>query len=313
MNWRRKAQIQNVIARLPMSDQIYYAVQRAAGGLRPGCRNQREWFEAALMMVKLAKSEGHEVAGKRFLEVGTGRALNVPIALWLCGAEEIVTVDLNRYLSKTMQREVLDYVRHNEKEVRELLAEAVPQDSAFDARLRQLVRFDGDLDALMKLSNIRYLAPADARQLPFAEGSFDFHISHAVFEHIPSEVLRNILREARRILVPGGLLIHIIDPSDHASHDDPSVSTINFLQYDDCEWDRIAGNKYMYHNRLRAFELLRLFEEAGIEILQQRQAVDQAALTLLESGFQVDEQFSDIPFEKLAVRSLTVVGTPVAQ
>ncbi len=42
---------------------------------------------------------------------------------------------------------------------------------------------------------------------PFADESFDFVYSYAVFQHIPSlDVVMNYLREAHRVLKPGGLL-----------------------------------------------------------------------------------------------------------
>ena len=42
---------------------------------------------------------------------------------------------------------------------------------------------------------------------PFADESFDFVYSYAVFQHIPSfDVVMNYLREAKRVLKPGGLL-----------------------------------------------------------------------------------------------------------
>ena len=42
---------------------------------------------------------------------------------------------------------------------------------------------------------------------PFADESFDFVYSYAVFQHIPSlDIVMNYLREAHRVLKPGGLL-----------------------------------------------------------------------------------------------------------
>ena len=42
---------------------------------------------------------------------------------------------------------------------------------------------------------------------PFADESFDFVYSYAVFQHIPSrDVVMQYLREARRVLKPGGIL-----------------------------------------------------------------------------------------------------------
>ncbi len=49
MNWQRKARIQNLIAALPLSNAVYYAVQRSVGSLRAGggVSNPVEWFDAA--------------------------------------------------------------------------------------------------------------------------------------------------------------------------------------------------------------------------------------------------------------------------
>jgi hypothetical protein len=65
----------------------------------------------------------------------------------------------------------------------------------------------------------------------------------------------------------------------------------------------------MYHNRLRAFEYLKLFEEAGVRILRKSQAVDDASLESLQNGFQLDGQFQQIVSEELAVTGLILMGT----
>src|SRR5918998_679524 len=102
VNWKWKARVQNVVAMLPLSNQIYYAMQRTVGSLKPGRTNPLEWFDAALTKVRWIRETGRDIEGRTFLEVGTGHNVNVPLALWLCGAGRIVTVDLNRYLSLPM-------------------------------------------------------------------------------------------------------------------------------------------------------------------------------------------------------------------
>jgi len=308
MNWQRKARIQNLIAALPLSNAIYYAMQRSMGSLRAGRANPVEWFGAARRTVEWIRKTGRDVEGMRFLEVGTGRNVNLPTALWLCGAARVTTVDLNPYLSSALVFESNEYVRQHESEVlRAFGAEAErPQ---FQERLAQLMNFKGDLAALLKMMDINYLPRADAAQLPLETESIEAHVSFAVFEHIPAPDLARILTEARRVLRPDGLLVHIIDPSDHFSHDDETITAINFLQFGDDEWEGWAGNQFMYHNRLRAFEYLELFERAGVRLIEQAQTVDEPSLRALENGFPLHRQFQHIAAEQLAVRSLNVLGT----
>jgi len=308
MNWQRKARIQNLIAALPLSNAIYYAMQRSLGSLRARRANPVEWFEAARRMAEWIRTTRRDVEGMRFLEVGTGRNVNLPTALWLCGAGQVTTVDLNPYLSSALVFESNEYVRLHEGEVlRAFGAEAKrPQ---FQERLAQLIGFKGDLTALLKMMNVKYLSRADAAQLPLEAESIDVHLSFAVFEHIPAPALARILTEARRVLQPDGLLVHIIDPSDHFSHDDETITAINFLQFGDDEWEGWGGNKFMYHNRLRAFEYVELFERAGVRLIKQAQTIDEPSLSALKNGFPLHRQFQHIAAEQLAVRSLGVLGT----
>ncbi len=51
------------------------------------------------------------------------------------------------------------------------------------------------------LKNLHF-ARADGMALPFADGSFDLVLSHAVIEHVPDAP--RYLRECRRVLAPGG-------------------------------------------------------------------------------------------------------------
>jgi len=308
MKWQYKAMVQNAIARLPMSDPIYYAVQRTFGDLRPSRFDPMEWISAACEMVLWLKSAGYRIAGKQFLEVGTGRALGMPLTLWLCGAGGTVTVDLNRYLSTGLVMDCNRYLRRNQAKIREFLQRA-DDDGDSQKRLDQLLAFSGNIGSFLDLIHVQYLAPADAGKLPFPDHSFDFHFSYAVLEHVPGPIILQILREAKRILRPTGAVLHSIDLSDHFWYSDNSIQRINCLRFSQEEWRRWAGNKYMYHNRLRVRELLELFAEAGVRIGHESRTLHEGSLVAVKNGFPLDPQFRSVPVEELAVTSLRIMGS----
>lgn len=313
MQWLWKARIQRLIASLPASNQIYLLAQRTVGGLRAGHVNFMQWFEAVAMTRQWVESTGQSMVGKRFLEVGTGRLLGVPTALWLRGAEKVVTVDKNRYLSASLVSEFTRFIRRNpERTVGVFGAHSATE--LFRHRFEQLVSFSGDLDRLLKLMNVQYIAPGDAARLPLLAHSIDCHVSFSVFEHVPRHHVLEILKEARRVLVPGGMLIHWIDLSDHFAHSDVSITKINFLRFDEKAWSHLAGNKFMYHNRLRACEFLEIYRDAGFEVAHTRQFRDDASLEALRNGFPLSNGFKAIPPEELAVTYLQVyaVADPAA-
>jgi len=59
---------------------------------------------------------------------------------------------------------------------------------------------------LLPASNVDLAVVAGTGQLPFVSGAFDVVLSCYVFEHVPSWVTWSYLREARRVLRPGGHL-----------------------------------------------------------------------------------------------------------
>jgi SAM-dependent methyltransferase len=309
LNWRQKAFIQNVVARLPFSNSLYYAIQRRYGSLRPGQHDPTEWLQAAALMMRWARASGRDIAGRSVLEVGTGRWLDVPIAFWLCGARRIVTVDVNPYLSDTLVFESRQKLTENRAQVAALFGDltATP---GFDERLERLAAFSGSLDDLLAMMHVEYMAPADPSRLPVEDRSFDFHVSHVVLQHVPPSALRALLAEARRVLVPSGRLVHLIDLSDMLSHDDPGIPAVHFLRFSEREWRRVAGNRFMHQNRLRPSEYMALFEEAGMRVLDHKKVVDEPSLVLLERGqLPVDARFAGLTLEDLAASHLRVLGT----
>lgn len=295
MNWRLKALVQKAVAALPgsLSNRAYYLLQRRFG--RIGADYLSACMKTFAEGVKLARhvlTQGMPLEGAKFLEVGTWRNLNLPISLWLAGASAVTSVDKNRYLKEDLVLGNLASIVDSQDDVAQLFGELADQ-SAFRDRMAALLSVDpNDFAGLVELIELDYSAPSDAARLELPADSVDCHVSRRVMEHIPPNVVHDILAEATRVLKPGGLCIHLVDFSDHFAHTDNSISSINFLRYDDRRWARWAGNRYAYHNRLRVDDFSELFSDAGLEVLSADGAVCRRALEELEAGFPLDVRFA---------------------
>jgi hypothetical protein len=133
-------------------------------------------------------------------------------------------------------------------------------------------------------------------------------------EHIPPRILVQILKEGKRILNKDGLLIHRINFSDHFSHSDNTITSVNFLQFSEAEWIKWAGNRYMYHNRLRIDEFLCLLKEADLKPVRVEPDVDAAAEELLKQGrLPLDKRFQSKPAEVNATLGAWVTAMSPAE
>ncbi|MBK9264248.1 MAG: methyltransferase domain-containing protein [Polyangiaceae bacterium] len=281
MNWMLKATIQNAIAALPepMSQRLYYAVQRRFGGLRT--IDVEDKLRQGVQIAQRARAHGQSIAGARVLEVGTGRRLNLPISLWLQGAERVVTVDLNPYLRAELVAEDLRQIVAEREHVAALFGAELRAD-----RLEALADLSRNfsLRRLLTLCAIEYRAPGDAAALDLPGGTIDLHVSYEVLEHIPGPVLEAILREGRRVAAPGALFVHRIDFSDHFSHSDRNISAINFLELGPRSFRLLAGNRFMYMNRLRLDDFLALYARAGHRVIAVEAEPDPEVVRLLDTG-----------------------------
>ena len=309
MHWKTKAFAQNLIARLPsrLSHACYYGLQRAMGSFREA---QGELFlGVALALKERIQKHGGQIDGAVFMEVGTGRRVTLPVVLWLMGAEQIVTVDLHRYVRQPIVAlDLLSIVSETSDAARKLRKTAKLRPDRLQ-RLQSLLKGEWDLPSLFDLCGIKYLAPADAGRLELPASSVDFHISYTVFEHIPANILQQILQEAGRILRPSGLAIHLVDHSDHFAHSDQSISAINFLQYEDSVWARLADNPYMYMNRLRVDDYPPLYQCSGHEISSMESSQDSLLFAQLNNpAFRLASRFRGKSPAVLATMSTWIVS-----
>lgn len=70
-----------------------------------------------------------------------------------------------------------------------------------------------------KLGHAVHFAQQNGEKTTYANGFFDLIVSHNLFHESPLAASRAILREAKRLLAPGGLLVNLDVPAQNADRD----------------------------------------------------------------------------------------------
>lgn len=264
-------------------------------------------FEAQVGLARELRMQGCAVEGARVLEVGTGWVPCVPIGFWMCGAQTVHTLDLNPHYLPDVLDQVLRWLGSSVERVLALWRGFAEPEVLRErwALARALAHAP---DRFLEQAGIVLHAPANAAATGLPTSSIDIHYSTNVLEHIPAAVIGEILIEARRVVRRGGTVIHFIDPSDHFAYTDPTISRVNFLRYSALQWDRWAGNRLAYHNRLREPELRSLFSASGLRIATHRCHVNARSLETLNSGLAIDSAFSAMSHDELAREDVLIVA-----
>lgn len=308
MDWKLKTSLYNILDKLPngIASSLQYLLQTRLGQLLD-CNPTQE-VKTSVSIAASAVEHGQQINSGSIVEIGTGRRINLPISFWLLGISSILTVDLNPYLQWELIDKDLDFIKANSEQIKTIFPlEFRPQD--FEWRFEKLLSIKSSKQELTEILNLNYFAPGNASNLPLDSDSVDLHISKSVLEHIPRETLTNILKEGKRVLKPSGLFIHQIHLGDHMANFDKSISSINFLQYDEKTWNRLAGNRFMYHNRLRLQEYIDIFVDAGLEIVSiKNRHIDPKALSLLQTEFAIDKRFQKFDREMNATSFAQIIA-----
>jgi len=88
-------------------------------------------------------------------------------------------------------------------------------------------------------------------------------------EHISAKILPSYIQDFHRLLKPGAYSIHQIDLADHFFYYDRKVPSKNYLRYSDKVWKRYFENDLQYFNRLQRPGWHALFEQAGLELIEE--------------------------------------------
>ena len=306
MDFRAKAFLQTLISLLPepISLRVYYKVQRSIGNLRSV--NPMPAIAAGKKFVDIGSSINFSFQGKKVIEVGSGRSPILPLSLWLQGASHVVTCDINPYFEEEIWIESIDWLAQNEGLIKKLSPLMQIERIKYICS-SELLRKKGNILKGLHEIGIDYLAPADACMLPFSENYFDAHISYTVLEHIPRNIIYSIFNEAKRLVRRNGVIIHNIDYTDHFSHSDSSISVVNFLKFSEKKFSRLAGNRFMYMNRLRDDDFLVLWSELGLVPSYDEKCISSDVMALLEHS-----SYEHLLNEKFRGKNAEVLSTTEA-
>ncbi len=296
MKWVAKAFVQKLISLMPYKERLNYFFQKNVTGAVDLSDQYFEW--------KIGHAKDHwefynlEKKGQipqRILELGTGWYPVVPIAFYLNGAESVVSMDIYDWMSADNIRTTI--AKFAEWRERGLLSKHLP--TIDEDRWQNIMGLKTGSDSREVLCNSISLEviQADARSTPFEDESFDFITSNNTFEHIPKPILRDILKDFKRIVKGEGVMSHFVDLSDHFAHFDRSISDYNFLQFSDRAWN-VIDNSIQPQNRLRWPDYLLMYKNLEIPVNEKK--VRPGNLGVLKS-VKVADQFKKYKPEDLAI------------
>lgn len=307
MNWKLRAELLRAFDALPGGNAVYQFLQSRFGYFhrRPGFIAGR--LSRQKELASRVIDHGGRLEGAHVVEVGTGWVPLAPLGFWICGAARVTTFDLNPFLIPSLVTHCCRWIADHRDEAAAIWRGLCTEGDVLE-KIEIISQLKDRPEELLKVAGIDYRAPADAATSDLPDASIDIHYSGNVFEHIPPESLCRILGEARRILRPGGLAVHFVDPSDHFAHNDPSISRINFLQLDEAQWRRYYDNRYSYLNRCHDSDYREMFERASLKLLSCGFDVDERARALLQQGFPLAPAFRHKSVDDLCRQSLIYVA-----
>ena len=261
--WVLKAIIQKLISWLPNSHKVNFWFQK---NITKGVRLSDDYFSDKLVHAEdhLKHFRAHLPQGQFCsLELGTGWYPVVPLAMYLAGAKNCTSIDLNPLMTEESFIETIQKYQDwfKEGKLKQLEAYFLPE------RIAQLQKTDlskSSYETLLVIFNFEYRV-GDAQDLHDEDETYDLIHSNNVFEHVHGPVLSNILLEFKRVLKQNGLMSHFIDMSDHFAHLDNSITIYNFLRFSPEEWNRI-DNEVQPQNRWRMSDYEQLYQALDLRI-----------------------------------------------
>jgi SAM-dependent methyltransferase len=267
-SWLLKATVQGAISPLPGCDRLNYLLQKHVTGSLALTDEvfERKVAQCRRHVVSYRESRGGHALPSLALELGTGWYPIVPVGLFLAGVESVVTIDVSSLLDLERTRRVLDlFASQLRSERLPALLGPIAPDRAEAVIAAAGERTARDAGELLGRVGVRALV-GDARASGLPAGCVELFVSNNTLEHIPPEMLAQLMAEFARLAAEGAVMDHFVDLSDHYAHFDGSITEFNYLRYSDRVW-RLFNNRLQHQNRLRISDYRRIIGQAGFELV----------------------------------------------
>ena len=268
-NWLIKSAIHRAISWLPrsqlwnelMQTHVTHSLGMTPERLEAKMVECRKFFDSF-------RARGRDAADFVALELGTGWYPTIPIGLYLCGATEIHTIDIDPLLRPARIKHLLELIE--ESAGSGILATWLP--ACRPERVEKLVSLLTFVDLespamLLERIGINVIVK-DAQAIPLPDHSVDLIFTSGVLEYIPSAVMENILMEFRRVARPDAMMAHRINLVDQYSYFDPSITAFNYLKYTARQWGYL-NSPLIWQNRFRLSDYKRVIANSGFRILEE--------------------------------------------
>ena len=268
--WMLKSWLQRVLSWLPWS---YWWNEQLQKHVTSGLDLRRETFEGKVDCCRQHLEHYRQFSPRpavdfRVLEVGTGWFPIIPVGLFLCGAARVHTYDIVPLLRPAPVRRTLQLFSEAFDAGR--LAAALPglQPERMILLRETQARADQEPPTTLLQRLQIEVQVGDARQSNLPDGSVDLIFSNFVLEHLPRELLLDLLGKFRRLLSPNGVMSHYVGLADQYAGFDSSITPFNFLRYSARSW-RWLNNPIINLNRLRITDYRAALQETGHRLVKE--------------------------------------------
>jgi len=296
MNYKVKAKLQKIISSLPKSEAINYFFQKYVTKTLP---IPIEEFKVKLNTVEAHLNNFKEFGNKAiensvYYEIGAGYDMVIPMSMSVQGFKKLICIDV-RILT------FMDVLNDSIKKI-QLLNNPLVKFS--EKQLKVVFTKNNFLTEFKNSFNILYMAPADARKTGLDDNSIDYVLTNAVLEHIPAQILSDIMKETFRIMKPGGVMSNIIDYRDHYAYSDNQINFYNYLTLSKEQW-KMLNPDIMHQNRLRHRDYSEAALKAGFEIVKEDVTLPDKVLSDLFSKMKISYEFKN----KYSDEELKILGS----